>query len=259
MRKFSLLFAAAVMAFTLQAARAEDTPLTDDDLIVDAGEMDTVTFHRRGGRGGWHEGPRHMDRGGSRRGMSGRGFGGPCFGSDCGPRDGMPGMGMMHRGGMRHGGMRHDMFGPRFMDELDLTAEQKTALIDVVSDNFKARMQAKMELHDAIAALRNLRESDNPDHDALIAANAAVGTAQGRMDVADRKLKAEVRALLTPEQAQKLDDRREMMETRREEMRNNRPERGMRDDNFRGPGHRGPGPREGGMRRGGGHGPRHMN
>lgn len=252
MRKLSLLFAAALMAFAVQTAWAEDNDIDIDDEIAELSEDAGSFVGRWRSRGDRPDGPRHMM---GRHGGPGRGPAmpprPPCMGPNCDPMMpppgmGMRGMGMGHRFGHR-GGMRQGMFGPRFMEELELTDAQKTQLVDVLTDNFKNRLLTRMELHDAIAKLRTLNEAETPDYDAIVAANAAVGTAQGKMDVLDRKLKEQVRGVLTPEQTKKLDERKEKIDQAREGRGGkDRDRKDRRDDR---PGHkdprmqRGPGPR----------------
>lgn len=247
MRKFSLLFAAAIMAFAMQTAWAEDEDIPPEEEIAEASEDAGSFVGRWRSRGDRPDGP-HMGRwqGGRSHGPMMRHPGPPCIGPGCGPMmsHGDKGRRFGHRGGMRDG-----MFGPRFMEELDLTDAQKGKLVDVLTENFRNRMLARIEMHDAIAKMRELDKSDNPDHDAIIAANAALGTARGKMDVLERKLKEQVRGVLTPEQVKKLDERTEKRDQDRDEWRKDRRERRKDRDGRPGPGprdpkmQRGPGPR----------------
>lgn len=137
------------------------------------------------------------------------------------------------------GGKMMGMFGPRMMDELELTDAQKTQLIDVATKNFKEGLTLRMEMGDARRKLRDLRDSDNPDSAAIIAANEAMGAFKGRMEVLGQNARQEFRAILTPEQQAKLDERKADFEEWRESRRGDRGDRGPAD----GPRHRGPGPK----------------
>lgn len=194
-RKLSLLLA-AVMALSLQAAMAQDdAPDMDDDDDIAVEEYRDYGHYgwRRGDR--WERddrrGPKHDRRGGPKmRDNMGRGMhGGMGMG---------PGMGRgMHMGGM---------LGPRFMDMLQLDASQKGKIVDIMTENYRQRLLARMEMHDAMAKLRDLDAAAKPDHDAIVAANQAMGAARGKMDVLGRKLQDELRGVLTPEQLKKMDE-----------------------------------------------------
>lgn len=176
-------------------------------------------MHQRGPRGDWGErgerGWRHRD--------------GDDFGSGW------------HRGGP---GLHHRMFG-----ELGITAEQKAKYIDMMTENFRAGLEAKMEMAEARGKLRDAQRSDTPDADAIVEANKAMGEAKGKLDALRATHHANLEAILTPEQKAKIDEWRSAPP----------PSRGDRDDIGPGPdGERGPrpgfGPRPG---RGPGYGPRH--
>lgn len=182
-KKLSLLFAAAVLAFTFQTAMAQDEDdFDDDDIVVEQfdDDDDAPDFGPRGPGMRHGMGMRHGGHGPAMRG---------------------PGK---HRMGMM--GMRHGMFGMRMMERLDLTAEQKKQLVDVMTENFRERFLGRIEMDEAFKKLRALHESDNPDHDAIVAANAAVGEMHGKMDVLDRKFRDKLDAVLTPEQREKMKD-----------------------------------------------------
>lgn len=198
--KLTLLLAAAMMAFTFQTAMAEDIDLDDeiDDVEYSINEpgMTGPRGRRFGPRDDDHSPGNHMRHG--RHEGRGEWIGGPGHG---------PGMRPGMHPDMRMGrDMGHGMMGPRMMEALDLTDAQKNQAVDVLTDNFRQRLLARMELADAHKKLRDLYDGESPDHDAIIAANTAVGTAKGKMDVLNRKLRDNMRGILTPDQIQKMDD-----------------------------------------------------
>lgn len=199
-KRLSLLFAAAMVAFSMQAAMAMDADDMDmDDADVEeVGMMDDdapMMHPRRMGRPG--PGPDGF------RGRHDRGPGEHRWG-------GGPGHGpMMHHGRDMKGmgkakGM--GMFGPRFMERLDLDATQKAKIVDIMTNCFRDRLTAGIEMADAQKKLRDLRDSEKPDHEAIVAAHQALGAARGKMEVIGSKMRQDVRAILTPEQIKKLDD-----------------------------------------------------
>jgi len=129
---------------------------------------------------------------------------------------GMMGRGMMGPGGP---GMRGGPGGPLGMAglplrELDLTdaqREQVRAAVESHRDEQKAigdRMQAaRKALHEAIAA-------DTFNEDAIRAAAAQIGAVEADAAVLQAKIRAEIFALLTPEQVQKAKQLRSQMENR---------------------------------------------
>lgn len=207
--KLTLLLAAAMMAFTFQTAMAEDIDDEMDDVEIAIDEDGTIgPLGRRFG------GPRDDDRGPGRHMMrhdrdgwrGGPGFGpamrpGPRMGRgmDCGMDCGMMGRGMGNK-------MGHGMMNPRLMDALNLTDAQKSQAVDVLTENFRQRLLARMELGDAQKKLRDLYDAESPSPDDIIAANTAVGAAKGKLDVQRRKFRDDIRKIMTPEQIQKLDD-----------------------------------------------------
>lgn len=189
--KATLLLAAAIMALTFHASAQEmDDDWDEMDIVAVEEQVDDAPparfFPDRG------PGPRHMGPGPRHMGP--------------GPRDWNRGPAMRqaprHPRGM---GFRHGMIGPRAMRELDLTQEQKTKMVDILTENYRSRLLANMELADARKQLFDLYEAEGADHDAIIAANTAIGAAQGKIEVEQRKLRSEIQALLTPEQREKLE------------------------------------------------------
>lgn len=247
-RKISLLFLAAMAAFTFQTAMAMDEEGdfddidemvdVDDEIDVDGDDDDGAGIgerywrHERGGRGGPGSAMRHP---------------GPMMHRGPGMQRG-PGM---HRGpDMRHG-MHHGMMGkgrdmgfPRYMDRIQLDAAQKTKVVDILTNAFRERLLAQMEARDAMLKLREHRKSDTSKSEEIIEANKALGAAKGKMDVLKRKTREELRAVLTTEQVTQLEkwenDRPRWGDRREDGKRKPGPERGPRLE--RGPG-AGPGPR----------------
>jgi protein CpxP len=129
---------------------------------------------------------------------------------------GMMGRGMMGPGGP---GMRGGPGGPFGMAglplrELDLTdaqREQVRAVMESHRDEQKAigdrMMTVRKALHDAIAA-------DTVDETAIRAAAAQIGAVEADAAVLQAKVRAEISALLTPEQVKKAKELRTEMENR---------------------------------------------
>lgn len=167
--------------------------------------MEYVTDQRGDFRGYGHRWNNDGPRGRMGPGHHGQ-WGGPGMMRDGrGPRH----MGMgggMHMGRGMHMGMGMGMFGPRFMDEIQLTDAQKGKLVDVMTENFRERLLGRIEMMDAVKKLRDLDAADAPNADAIVEANQAMGAARGKMDVLHRKMRDDIRGVLTPEQLQKLDE-----------------------------------------------------
>lgn len=218
-KKLSLFCAAAAMALAMQTAMAQDdAPDFDDEPDYPAdydGDMGPG-FHRWGGPG---------PRGGMRHHRDWDGPGRPV------PRH--MGPGPKHMGG--HFGK--GILGPRFMDVIQLDDAQKTKIVDIMTENYREGLLARMEMHDAARTLRDSWDADAPNHDAIVQANQELGAARGKMDVLKMKMHDDIMAVLTPDQKAKV-----------EEMWNNPPPRPDRDgkkwDGKRdGKRHPGPGPR----------------
>ncbi|MCD8140794.1 MAG: Spy/CpxP family protein refolding chaperone [Planctomycetaceae bacterium] len=217
-RKYAPFVAALALALTLQSAFAGDGPRKGDGPPPP--------------RPGRDIGPRE-GRPGPRDGRSGP------HNRDFGPR-GHWGRGPAHDMGM--GPIGHGMFGPRFMDELELTEEQKTQMVDAMTATFREGLLARMEMAEARKALRNLREMESTDADAIISMNEAMGAAKGKMDALRIKAKEQFDTILTPEQRAKLDERKD--DWKKEWNDRDDDEDGPREGR-RGPRHgrHGPGPR----------------
>lgn len=125
-------------------------------------------------------------------------------------------------------------FGHRVMDELELSDAQKTQVVDVLTAKFREGLLARMEMADARKQLRDASEAESPDAAAIVAANEAMGAARGKMEALGLTAKDDLRKILTPEQAAKLDEMRQSW----------RADRDDDDDDAPRP-HRRPGPRHG--------------
>jgi Spy/CpxP family protein refolding chaperone len=257
---FASLALAALLAGSMQFAAAGENPPAPED------EISTRDF-RHGPRRG-HDGPGRHDRRGRhgewRDGFHRGGPGGPggrfadrpCFraGWDCDDDDGPRG----HRGPGRRGFRMHDDhgwgmgpgMGPMHgmgpmgfghMAGVKLDDSQKAKLVDVMTANFRAGLEARMALRDAHEKLADLRDDKDASADAIVAANAAVGEAKGKLEVLRRKARDDFRGILTEDQIKQLDERREEMRELREKRREERRER-FGDDARRGPPppHKGP-------------------
>ena len=226
MRKLSLLFAAALMACVFQTAYAEEAPDVGENPAF--AQQDDFCPGERCGPG--------------RRGMmwrGGRGHGPAMPFPPQGPRGDGPGRGP--RAGM-DGGMQFGMISPRFMEELDLTADQKTKIIDAATENFRERLELRWEMAEARNKLADLEDADKPDYDAIVAANEALGSVKGKLDVARRKIQDQFTSILTPEQREKIEELKEDRRQEREERRGPR-DRGDRPGKNDPRLQRGPGPR----------------
>lgn len=227
-KSLAALLAMALLVGTVQSVRAGE-----DDSATDQQEIARENDWR--GRGWRHDGPgpdrkfgRHQDDGWHRGDHGGRGFGGPG-GFRCGtPRL----QGREHGEGMGMGFSRG-------WEKLQLDDAQKSKLIDVMTENYRARLQAKMEMQAARQKLRDLKDAETLDAEAVIAANVDMGKAKGKLEVLRSQLRDNIRGVLNAEQIKQLDEWKEK-----------RPGRGPRGDDRpegrRGPGSRpqgGPGPR----------------
>lgn len=187
MRKLSLLFAAALMACVFQTAYAAEGRL---------GAADEITEGFRPGMAGNPMPTPVPPPMGHKRGHK---FGpGPDFDGD---------MGLGHFG----------MMGHRLFGELDLTADQKAKIIDTATQSFRERLELRWEMAEAVDRLGDLKDAEKPDYNAIVAANEALGSIKGKLDVARRQVKDQFEAILTPEQRQKIDQFKEEIKAKREE------------------------------------------
>lgn len=223
-KSLAFLLAATLLAGTVHSARAGEAAPEDDQPEISRENE----WRGRGPGRGRNDGPgpdrrfgRHHDDGWHRGGRPERGPGGPGPGFRCGtPR-------MHGKGGDMGMGLG------RGWEALDLDDTQKSKLIDVMTENYRARLETRMEMLAARKNLRKLQDAETLDADAVIAANANLGMAKGKLEVLRRQLRDNVRGVLNADQLKKLD-----------EWKDNRPGRGgPRDGDDRPEGKRGPGPR----------------
>lgn len=127
------------------------------------------------------------------------------------------------KGDCRHGGERWHQ-GEKILNQLNLSAEQKTA-IESLRAQHRDQKKAQREMRKSQAMFPPT--PDQADYDTQVQAYA-----QQKADAMEAKIiekarmKAEIYALLTPEQQSKmLELRSEMKEKRREKMREYRQER----------------------------------
>lgn len=220
MRKFSMILAAAAMVFAVQAAWAADDA-DDDAADTRIEQSDDGTFV---GRWRSRRGPGAMTRFGH----------GPQMMPHRGMHPGAVGMGGI-------GGMNVNT-----MLKLGLTDDQIKQAVDLMTENYRERLTATVERVRAYEKLADLHESGGSDHDAIIAANQAVGLAQGKLEVLANKLQSGLKNILTPEQQTKMDELKQEWKKRFDERREGRegPD-GERRGKIRGGPRtlRGPGPR----------------
>ncbi len=147
-------------------------------------------------------GPGPMGMMGHRGMMGGRGWG------HNGPRGFGPfgdGAEMMGLPGISHG---------RIMEQLDLTDAQKNQLVDLLTNNFRNRLQNRMEMQGLRNQLRELQKSPNPDSGTIISLNQNLGAARGKLEVMKNQLKTDLKNILTEEQQKKLDDMKDQWKGR---------------------------------------------
>lgn len=192
-KSIALLLAAAMLAGTMYTASAEEStppaPSEDEEFC----EGWCPGRGPGGPRGGWGRHDRDRD---DRRGGPGQRGPGARFHHDDSDGKGFgmgPGMG----------------FGRRGWDKIQLDDAQKAKMVDVMTANYRARLEAKMNMMEAQRKLRDLRKDDSASHDAIVAANAAMGEARGKLEVLGRKSRDEMRSILTPEQVKTLDEMRD--------------------------------------------------
>jgi protein CpxP len=132
----------------------------------------------------------------------------------------------MHGGGGPGGAMRHGpgpmamragmrkLVGEHVLEQLDLSDEQK-AKVKAIMDSRKDEGRAMMEKIGAEhMALQKLIMADTLDEQALRAQAAKLAALEADAAVARAKVSHEIRALLTPEQAQKAKDMQAKFEAR---------------------------------------------
>jgi P pilus assembly/Cpx signaling pathway, periplasmic inhibitor/zinc-resistance associated protein len=162
--------------------------------------------------------------------------GGPRWGSDGRGHHGDWMRNRGDRGGPRHMGMgKGSHFGPGmgmrghgmgFLRDIDLTADQQAKFIDIMTDNYRKTLELRLAAHGAQRKAFDIRKSDAASSEEIIALNRQMGELRGKFEAANRELRDQLKAILTPEQAAKLDD-----------FRNGRPSPRFGDKRFGGPRH----------------------
>lgn len=130
--------------------------------------------------------------------------------------------------GMGRGGRGGPMGGPMGIDPRDLTdaqREQIKAIRDRHAEEMKPLMDKAQQAHQALS---NAVVTGIGDIRGLA---LDVGAAEGELAYQQAQIETEVMAVLTPEQKQKMLDRRKEMEARRAEMEQRRQSRGSAPGN----------------------------
>lgn len=165
---------------------------------VIAAEQDRRSQPRRGGQG---QGGRQMGSGGGM--MDGRQMG--------------PGSGGMMGGSGGQGQQMQDMMLTRMLRGLKLTKEQQTEVKDIQADSKEKGQELQ---HNIMGLTRKLQESvmneANPEKIMDIAKN--LGAAMGQQAVQKVKTTKQIKAVLTEEQLEKLEDMQVQMRERMEQM-----------------------------------------
>jgi Spy/CpxP family protein refolding chaperone len=91
----------------------------------------------------------------------------------------------------------------RRLSDLDLTSEQRARIVEMLTANYKAMLEAGFMVNDAVSKLRELRGGGAGD-EALIAAHRNLGEAMGRLQSLRGKAKEQIKDVLTDEQKAKL-------------------------------------------------------
>jgi Spy/CpxP family protein refolding chaperone len=129
---------------------------------------------------------------------------GPGAGHPMGPGSGgyglgsawhLPGMGNMMGGGMP---------GPRWVIALELTAEQQASIKKIHDEARKANWALLGELLNQQATLRDLYLAPSRDNDAIVAASKEIDNLRQRMIDTATEAHKTMRAVLTAEQVEKL-------------------------------------------------------
>ncbi len=254
LKKLSLLCAAAMMAISAQAVLAADDADVPPDVVQYDSQEDGGNpwaghpcfnapgrqgcpnwygpgMRWRGGRGHGPQIPPGMRTpppapGGQMGGPGPMGFmGHPGWGpGGPGPRGEQFGPGGWHawhdRRGMDRGGAGYEAMGlpgigqGQVLEQLNLTDAQKSQMVDLLTNNFRNRLQNRMEMQDLRSKLRELQKSDNPDSGMLINLNQSLGAARGKMEVMKNQLKSDLKNILTEEQQKKLEEAKDQWKSR---------------------------------------------
>jgi Spy/CpxP family protein refolding chaperone len=103
-----------------------------------------------------------------------------------------------------HSGWRH---GDRWLHGLDLSQDQRDQIFKIRHDQEQAVYDQKKALRAAAGALRESGQADTFDEAKARQAADALGQAQGQLALLRTQSMAKIRAVLTPEQRQKLAER----------------------------------------------------
>lgn len=225
---FALLLAAALLIGTLQAKAEDEVPTNVLDAIADYEDNledaiddddDDDAAPVRTYADGWRRETRafrhRFNDDGPRRPRANRFDRGPGRGPGIGFHHGAMGMGM---------GMPFRMFGPREWEALKLTADQKKQVVDLLTNSYRARLEAGMEMMETRDSLRKLHGNETLDAEAIIAANSAMGAARGRMHVLNRQLRDDLNKILTADQQKALEELRKPRARRPGDQRPPRPD-----------------------------------
>ena len=205
-----LKLAAALMAACLVPALAFSQPVAPeapDNQGGPAGPPTTVTVHGPEGSG-MGMGPMRMDVDVRR---------GPDMGQEMGMGHGMGmgrGMGMEMEMGM-HGRGGHDMGlewainNPKLREQLLITPEQVAKIRQETLNFQKAEILSRANLEVKRLELHSLLEADTPDRAAIDKSLREASAAQFTLEKAAIDHQLAMRALVTPEQRQKLEKMRE--------------------------------------------------
>jgi Spy/CpxP family protein refolding chaperone len=93
-------------------------------------------------------------------------------------------------------------------DELQLTGEQKTKIEALQENHYKATRQLREKIYDKSVEMRKLWRQANPDREQIAAAQQELRALRNEMEDKATALRLDVRAVLTPQQNEKLADLR---------------------------------------------------
>ncbi|MDR2392081.1 MAG: hypothetical protein LBE84_10450 [Planctomycetota bacterium] len=150
---------------------------------------------RPGGRDGWR-GPRQGRFRDGRKGERGPG-----------EWDGRH-PGRFRDGWTRRGGSRFHGFLPRPLPiaDLELDAGQKAKIVELLTASFKSGLEIRLEIREIERRLEKLRETPSVAGDDIVTANADLGRARGKLEALATGTRREIRAVLTPEQVEQMND-----------------------------------------------------
>lgn len=115
--------------------------------------------------------------------------------------------GMRHGHGASHGMRQGGMAGMGPLRGLDLNKEQQDQVFALMHAQMPAQREKAQALMQALAELRQLSAAERFDADKARALSETVGKLQAERALMRSETDARLRALLTPEQRQKLDER----------------------------------------------------